>query len=101
MDATTIKREFINNSAIATNVFDLAVKIVPDIEIDHITREVIGTPLFELLGWKYTRFNHQALPNLLGATFFQETGEPWQSKIFGFPDNGKRSGLYFAPKGIG
>ncbi len=101
MDVKQIKREFINFSEIAANIFDLAVKIIPDIEIDPITKEVMGTPLYDLLGWKYTRFGHQAKPNLLGATFFQETGEPWQSKIFGFPDNGKRSGKYFAPKGIG
>ncbi|MGK7956601.1 MAG: DUF3854 domain-containing protein, partial [Crocosphaera sp.] len=101
MDATKIKREFINCSGIATNVYDLAVKIVPDIEINPITKEVMGTPLYDLLGWKYTRFGHQAKPNLLGATFFQETGEPWQSKLFGFFDNGNRTGKYYAQAGIG
>ncbi len=101
MDATKIKQEFINLSAIATNVYDLAVKIVPDIEINPITKEVMGTPLYDLLGWKYTRFGHQAKPNLLGATFFQETGEPWQSKLFGFFDNGNRTGKYYAQAGIG
>ncbi len=101
MDATTIKREFINCSGIATNVYDLAVKIVPDIEINPITKEVMGTPLYDLMGWKYTRFGHQAKPNLLGATFFQETGEPWQSKLFGFFDNGTRTGRYYAQAGIG
>ena len=101
MDATKIKQEFINKSGIATNVYDLAVKIVPDIEINPITKEVMGTPLYDLLGWKYTRFGHQAKPNLLGATFFQETGEPWQSKLFGFFDNGTRTGRYYAQAGIG
>ncbi|MGB5771188.1 MAG: DUF3854 domain-containing protein, partial [Crocosphaera sp.] len=101
MDTTKIKQEFINLSKIATNVYDLAVKILPDIEYDFFSHEVEGTPLFDILGWKYTRFTHEARPNLLGATFFQETGEPWQSKIFGFPDNGSRTGKYYAPKGIG
>ncbi len=135
MDATKIKREFINNSAIATNIFEMAVKFFPDIEINHVTHEVEGTPLYDVLGWPYTRFGHQAKPDLLGATFIQETGKPWQCKIYGdlkkprknekrrkrrrrhgrkvrevsnkkdlspqSPPPSKRTGQYYAPKGIG
>ena len=101
INQTSIRQEFIKSSGIAPDLYDFAVKIVPDLEIDPITKEVTGTPLYDLLGWKYTRFGHQAKPNLLGAAFFQETGEPWQTKIFGFPDNGNRSGKYYATKGIG
>ena len=97
----SIRQEFIQSSGIAPDIFDFAVKIVPDIEIDPITKEVMGTPLFDLLGWKYTRFTHQVRPNLMGAAFFCETGELWQTKIFGFPDNGNRSGKYYAVSGIG
>ncbi len=135
MDATKIKQEFINLSAIATNIFEMAVTFFPDIEINHVTHEVEGTPLYDVLRWPYTRFGHQATPDLLGATFMQETGEPWQCKIYGdfkkshkktkrdkrrrrhrkkvgeveneanitpisLP-SAKRTGQYYAPKGIG
>ncbi len=100
MNDTPIIEEFLQESAIAQDVFDCAVSLVPDIEIDYITKEVIGTPLYDLLDWKYTRFGHQAKPNLIGAFFLQETGDVWQAKVFG-QDAGKRSGRYYAPKGIG
>ncbi len=132
MDATKIKQEFINLSAIAPDIFEIAVTFLPDIEINQVTHEVEGTPLYDALGWTYTRFGHQASPDLLGATFIQETGEPWQCKIYGdlkkprknekrrkrrrrhgrkvgeveneanlSSHSSKRTGQYYAPKGIG
>ncbi|GBL12341.1 hypothetical protein MSj_03857 [Microcystis aeruginosa Sj] len=96
-----IKREFTEKSAIATDVFDTAIEIIPDILIDDVTREVLGTPIADLLGYRYTRFTDQAKPNLLAAVFRQETGEAWQLKIFGDSRDGKKTGQYLAPKGIG
>ncbi|CCI27815.1 plasmid replication protein, CyRepA1 family [Microcystis aeruginosa] len=96
-----IKKEFTEGSAIAPDVFDAAIEIVPDILIDDVTREVLGTPIADLLGYRYTRFTDQAKPNLLAAVFSQETGEAWQLKIFGDTRDGKKSGQYLAPKGIG
>ncbi len=114
MDATKIKQEFINLSAIAPYIFEMAVTFLPDIEINHVTHEVEGTPLYDALGWPYTRFGHQAKPDLLGAVFFQESGEPWQGKIYGElkkprknkkgkkkKAKRKKTGQYYAPKGIG
>jgi hypothetical protein len=98
---TDIKREFTEGSAIAPDVFDTAVTIIPDILIDDVTREVVETPIADLLGYRYTRFTDQAKPNLLAAVFSQETGEAWQLKIFGDTRDGKKSGQYLAPKGIG
>lgn len=95
-----IRQEFLEGSAIALDVFDTAIEIIPDILIDDVTREVLGTPIADLLGYRYTRFTDQAKPNLLAAVFRQETGEAWQLKIFG-EGNGKKSGQYLAPKGIG
>ena len=69
MNDTPIIEEFCQESAIAQDVFDCAVSLVPDIEIDQITKEVTGTPLYDLLDWKYKRFGHQAQPNLIGAFF--------------------------------
>ncbi|MFM6323032.1 MAG: DUF3854 domain-containing protein, partial [Microcystis panniformis] len=96
-----IKQEFLEGSAIAPDVFDTAIEIVPDIVIDDVTREVLGTPIADLLGYRYTRFTDQAKPNLLAAVFQQETGEAWQLKIFGDTRDGNKSGQYLAPKGIG
>lgn len=96
-----IKREFLEGSAIAPDVFHTAIEIIPDILIDDVTREVLGTPIADLLGYRYTRFTDQAKPNLLAAVFRQETGEAWQLKIFGDAQDGKKSGQYLAPKGIG
>ena len=135
MDATKIKQEFLEESKIAPYIFEMAVTFLPDIEINYVTHEVEGTPLYDVLGWPYTRFGHQASPDLLGATFMQETGEPWQCKIYGdlkksrkkekrgkrrrrhckkvrqvqnkadlsphSPPPSKRTGQYYAPKGIG
>ncbi|ACK68466.1 hypothetical protein PCC8801_4558 (plasmid) [Rippkaea orientalis PCC 8801] len=137
---TSIRTEFITESKIAPNLFEKAVTFLPDLEINHVTHEVEGTPLYDALGWPYTRFGHQAKPNLLGAAFIQETGEPWQCKIYGelnkprqdketrgqggqgdkedkkdfcgeqspvspvspvSPPSEKRTGQYYAPKGIG
>ena len=72
INSTLIRQEFITLSGIAPDLYDFAVKIVPDLEIDHTIREVIGTPLYDILGWKYTRFGHKASPNLLGAAFYSE-----------------------------
>ena len=83
MNDTPIIEEFLQESAIAQDVFDCAVSLVPDIEIDSVPKEVTGTPLYDLLDWKYTRFGHQAQPNLIGAFFLQETGDVWQGKVFG------------------
>ncbi|MGB5710468.1 MAG: plasmid replication protein, CyRepA1 family, partial [Waterburya sp.] len=83
------------------DLYDFAVKIVPDIEIDPITKEVTGTPLYDLLGWPYTRFGHQAKPNLLGAAFYSENGKLFQTKVYGQADTGNKTGKYYAPKGIG
>jgi len=45
-----IRREFLEGSAIAPDVFDTAIEIVPDIVIDDVTREVVETPIADLLG---------------------------------------------------
>ncbi len=64
-----IRQEFLEGSAIALDVFDTAIEIIPDILIDDVTREVLGTPIADLLGYRYTRFTDQAKPTLLAAVF--------------------------------
>ena len=101
INSTLIRQEFITLSGIAPDLYDFAVKIVPDLEIDYTIREVIGTPLYDILGWKYTRFGHKASPNLLGAAFYSENGKLFQTKVYGQDDTGDKTGKYYAPKGIG
>lgn len=96
----TIRQEFINRSAIAPDVFETAVEILPDITFDPHSHDC-STPLYDVLGWKYTRFTHSVKPTQWGACFKTESGEYWQAKVYGGENNGYRSGKYFAPKGIG
>lgn len=95
-----IVREFLG-SGIAPDVLEGNVFIVPDLEYDELTREVTETPIANALGWKYTRFGHQAVSEALAAVFLGELGTVWQAKVFCLEGDGKRSGRYFAPKGIG
>ena len=95
-----ILSEFLN-SGISQAVFDLNVRLISDVEFDPITKEITATPIDDVLGYRYTRFGHNAKDNLTAALFTQETGEAWQLKIFGETTDGKRTGKYMAPTGIG
>ena len=97
---TQIQQEFCQSSAIAFSLFQQAIAVVPDIEIDPLTHEALGTPIADALGWHFTRFGQQARSNQTAALFLQESGDVWQAKVFG-GESGKRSGSYLAPKGIG
>jgi hypothetical protein len=88
-------------AGISPEVLAANVRIVADIEIDPVTQEVVSTPIADAMGWTYTRFGHQAKPSQTAALFIQEDGSIWQAKVFGLDGHGKRSGQYFAPKGIG
>lgn len=95
-----IEKEFLTQSAISVELFQAATTFLPDLEFDALTKEVTATPLYDVLGWNYTRFTQSAKPNLLGVGFLQESGDIWQVKVFGSQD-GNRSGKYYAPQGIG
>ncbi|WP_338438740.1 plasmid replication protein, CyRepA1 family [Synechococcus elongatus] len=97
---TQIQQEFCQSSGIAFSLFQQAIAVVPDVEIDPLTREVISTPIADALGWSFTRFGQQARSNQTAAIFVQESNEVWQLKVFG-TESGKRSGSYLAPKGVG
>jgi hypothetical protein len=75
-----------------------AIGILPDLEFDPLTHEVIETPINDVLGYRYTRFGHQARAEQSAIAFRQESGEIYQLKIFkeskGFPS--KRTGEYRA-----
>lgn len=94
-----ITQEFTQQSAIAPDLFEQAIGFIDELELDAKTGEVVSTPIHDLLGWKFTRFGHQAR-NLSAALFINEDGSIWQAKVFGLK-SGERSGRYFAPKGNG
>lgn len=105
-----IASEYLEKSAIAPDVFALNVRIVGDIEIDPITKEVTETPIADALGFRYIRFGKEAKGTEHAALFPNEDGEVWQGKIYGpesqawlnaHQSQGKRTGQYMAPKGIG
>jgi hypothetical protein len=86
---------------IAVDVLAASVEIIPDVEFDPLTSEVISTPLSDALGRKFPRFGHQARPQDGAIAFVNEDGEVWQTKLLGQDYSGKRSGKYSAPTGIG
>jgi len=98
-----IRAEFVDGSGIDIETYNLAIEIVPDLELDPHTGEVIGTPLHEALNWRYTRFRHQARENIYGALFKNEDNSTWQSKL-SKPSIDNKKGKqrkYETPKGGG
>jgi hypothetical protein len=104
-----ILSEFLN-SGISQAVFDLNIEIVDDVEFDPVTKEATATPIADALNFRHTRFGWKVKPNLTASLFKGENGETWQAKIFGedspqwlntYQNQGKRTGQYMAPKGIG
>lgn len=98
-----IRAEFVNGSGIDIETYNLAIEIVPDLELDPHTGEVIGTPIHDALNWRYTRFGHQAQENIYAAFFKNEDGSNWQLKL-SKPRIEKRKGKeqkYETPKGLG
>lgn len=94
-------------SGISEEVLNLNVSVTHDIEFDPITREVLATPIADVLGTPFVRFPTSEKgwerfgTNPTAALFTGEDGEVWQAKIFGQTPDGKRTGEYRAPKGIG
>jgi hypothetical protein len=86
---------------ISDEVAALNLEFIPDIyelEIDPYTHEVLSAPHLEELGWDFTRFTKEPRHALASLKLCGENGV-WQNKILK-PD-AKRSGQYFARKGIG
>jgi hypothetical protein len=97
-------------AGISSEVLNLNVRWVDDIDYDPITKEAIATPIADALNFRHTRFGWQTKPNLTATLFMGENGETWQAKIFGedgqawlntYQNQGKRTGHYMAPKDIG
>ena len=75
--------EFCGESAIAPELYRVAVQVRDELEIDPFTHEAEGWPLHEALGWKPPSRDYQTRkPHRFGAGAFllQETGDIWQIK---------------------
>lgn len=77
------RHEFCQGSAIAPELFAIAVQVRHELETNPYTHEAEGWPIHEALGWKPPSRNYQTRkPHRFGAGAFllQETGEAWQIK---------------------
>ena len=96
-----IKREFIQGSAIAPDLFQDTVRLCQDIEIA--ATGDIETPIHDALNWRYTRFGQRAQQTLSAALLLNEDGSCWQAKLSRpLIDQGKgKPRKYETPKGNG
>lgn len=75
-----IAKEFLQDSAIALELFEEAVEMVPEIQI--LPGGEVETPIADALNWRYTRFGRQAnTSRQYAALLRQESGEYWQAKL--------------------
>ncbi len=77
--ATKIRNECVTGSGIDPELFQSAIAIVSDIEVSG--GNDAEAPIHEALGWKYTRFTHQAKEGLFAALFENTDGSCWQAKL--------------------
>lgn len=95
-----IAKDEIESKGYSPELVSAAIDIIPDILIDPVTKEVIGTPINDAQGYRYTRFptKKQLQPDYWATVFYDYLGNPYQLKIFkeskGFPS--KRTGEYRA-----
>ncbi len=74
-----IETECIQGSAIAADLFAVAVQVVQDTEIG--SGGDVSYPIHEALNWRITRFGQQARTNQFAALFLNEDGSCWQAKL--------------------
>ena len=96
-----IEQEFIQGSAIDSELFQTAVRLCQDLEITA-TGDV-ETPIHEALNWHYTRFGQRARESLQAALLLNEDGSCWQAKLSRpLMDSSKgKPRKYETPKGNG
>lgn len=63
-----VRNEWIEGSGIRSTLFEINVTVVSDLKLEN--GEVTGTPIHNFLGWKYTRFGHQAQRNNEAALLY-------------------------------
>lgn len=74
-----IQHEFVYGSAIAHTLYQKSVRIVSDTE--SLPGGEVAYPIHEALGWKLTRFGHEARKTLEAAFLENEDASVWQAKL--------------------
>lgn len=98
--AAAIEHEFCQGSAIAPSLYQSAVQIVADVEID--AQGNTTTPIHDALNWKFTRFGYQVKPTQYAALLLNEDGSVHQAKLANpLTDGEGKLRRYEAPKGGG
>ena len=77
--AQKFKREFIEGSAIAPSLYQVATRLVSDTE--SLPGGDVAYPIHEALNWNVTRFGHRARTNLSAILLLNEDGSCWQAKL--------------------
>lgn len=94
-----IRETHTSRSGIDLQLYEALAEFLPELEYGY-GGEVLRTPIHEALGWKFTRFGHQAHKPLEAFVFRNEDGSIWQL-ILNKPDPNGRPYSYMAPKGAG
>lgn len=76
-------------------------QLLEAVEYCSVTNEAISSPLYDTLGWNFTRFGHSSNSGVFGYGFPGEDGNYWQVKVFGKSPTPGRTGRYYAPKSCG
>ena len=77
--AQQIEQEFTVASAIAPALYQVATRLVSDMEIS--AGGDVSCPIHEALKWHVTRFGQQARPNFEAILLQNEDGSTWQAKL--------------------
>jgi hypothetical protein len=77
--AAAFRRECLEGSEIAPELFERTIKIVSDIQVDP--GGDVESPIADALNWTYKRFGKKARPNQMAALFTNEDGTIWQAKL--------------------
>lgn len=76
---TQFEREFVEGSAIAPSLYQVATRFVTDTEV--LPGGDVTYPIHEALNWNVTRFGYQARTNLCAILLLNEDGSCWQAKL--------------------
>ncbi|BAS60314.1 hypothetical protein NIES2135_64570 (plasmid) [Leptolyngbya boryana NIES-2135] len=77
--ADVFRRECLDGSAIAPELFESTIKVVSDIQVS--LGGDVESPIADALNWVYKRFGNEARPHQMAALFTNEDGTIWQAKL--------------------
>lgn len=90
-----VKTAFIQGSGIDPAIYSECIEFHSDLEVD--SGHEASYPIHELLGWKLTRFGHQARETQYAAILKNEDGTVWQAIVSDWDEDKQRPYIYRAP----